>query len=876
MRTFMLPLLVAILLVQLFAPPAVAQAVSWTNVDVGNGTTGSFTYTAGTPPSYNVSGSNTGLYGNADWFGFTNVPTCGNIEIEAQLVSESSANNGAFAGLAIRDSYDISAGESVIGESVGGNLIFTGRANGASQTLTTGPATAFPIYVKLAKAGNTITGSYSSDGESWTVLGTYTSSSPPVMPNQYYVGMVASSTDNSLNTAVFKYLTYSTSVPQTGSNLLLWLRSDNGITSSSGKVSSWADSSGNSNTATQSTGTLQPSLTTGALNSGVLPAVTFSGSTYLGLPTDFANMTAGGSIFIVLSPSSATATGDQIAVGNASNANAFFSQTVGKNASLYAYNASTSSSVSTTTTPLTVGSYQLLEEVFTPGTTHGTGTIYLNGTQEATLSTLVSTLTNVSRTSNCVGAGVGAANPFSGGIAEILLFNAPVTSSQRAALESYFLSKFGIGNTPTLDAPTFSPSPGVFAPGQGVSITQDQNATCFFTTNGTTPTNSSQFSNLLPITLNETPVTIKTIAEEPFFNNSSVVTGTFQTETNSAAFTRSGLILWLRGDNSVTTSGSNVTAWGDVSGSNNNASGVASHYPTIVTNAINGRSAVSFASGSSQYLQLPTISNLGGSGASVFAVVKPASVTAGARVLDMGNGSASDNLELQLTSSTGAGLYVLNAGTSSNVTGTSALTLNNWQLLEGIDTSSSSATLYTNGVQQQTNPSMQNLQSVSRADNFVGQGSGTGNYFNGQLAELLVYNRNLSASEQAAVEGYLENKYFLINVNTTPAPTISVSAGTLTAPTTVALEGPATAQIFYTVDGTTPTSSSPAYTAPVLINQSETLKAISVINGVSSSVSSAAYTLNSTQFPAPGTTSTPLQLNLQLPGVSIPQSSNQH
>jgi hypothetical protein len=54
------------------------------------------------------------------------------------------------------------------------------------------------------------------------------------------------------------------------------------------------------------------------------------------------------------------------------------------------------------------------------------------------------------------------------------------------------------------------------------------------------------------------------------------------------------------------------------------------------------------------------------------------------------------------------------------------------------------------------------------------------------------------------------------------------------------------------------------------------IKAIAVINGVESSVASATYTLNSTQFPAPGSTSTPVQLNLQLPTVAIPQDSNQH
>ena len=127
MRTLVLPLLLSTFLLQWLAPPAHAQAVSWTSINVGSSTTSSFSYASGSPPSYTVAGSGTGLDGSADYWGFTNVSTCNNIEIEAQLVSESSANAGAFAGLAIRDSYDIGAGEAVIGESVSGNVEFSSR-----------------------------------------------------------------------------------------------------------------------------------------------------------------------------------------------------------------------------------------------------------------------------------------------------------------------------------------------------------------------------------------------------------------------------------------------------------------------------------------------------------------------------------------------------------------------------------------------------------------------------------------------------------------------------------------------------------------------------------------------------------------------------
>lgn len=76
--------------------------------------------------------------------------------------------------------------------------------------------------------------------------------------------------------------------PATGS--LLWLRADAGITLTAGKVSSWADQSGNGRHATMATASRQPVLVTGALNAK--PVVRFSGAQSLSLaspvsPTSF-------------------------------------------------------------------------------------------------------------------------------------------------------------------------------------------------------------------------------------------------------------------------------------------------------------------------------------------------------------------------------------------------------------------------------------------------------------------------------------------------------------------------------------------------------------------------------------------------------------
>ncbi|MCW5824875.1 MAG: hypothetical protein KIT34_18910 [Cyanobacteria bacterium TGS_CYA1] len=62
------------------------------------------------------------------------------------------------------------------------------------------------------------------------------------------------------------------------------------------------------------------------------------------------------------------------------------------------------------------------------------------------------------------------------------------------------------------------------------------------------------------------------------------------------------------------------------------------------------------------------------------------------------------------------------------------------------------------------------------------------------------------------------------------------------------------------------------YSSPINIAYTQTLKAIAVANGATSSVTSATYTLNSTKWPAPNASdTTPLNLNLQLPTTAIPQ-----
>jgi len=81
-------------------------------------------------------------------------------------------------------------------------------------------------------------------------------------------------------------------------------------------------------------------------------------------------------------------------------------------------------------------------------------------------------------------------------------------------------------------------------------------------------------------------------------------------------------------------------------------------------------------------------------------------------------------------------------------------------------------------------------------------------------------------------------------------PTFSPAAGSYSSPQTVTIsDGTAGATIYYTTNGTTPTTSSTVYAAPITVSATETINAIAAVSGSStigsSAVGTAAYTISS-------------------------------
>jgi len=88
-----------------------------------------------------------------------------------------------------------------------------------------------------------------------------------------------------------------------------------------------------------------------------------------------------------------------------------------------------------------------------------------------------------------------------------------------------------------------------------------------------------------------------------------------------------------------------------------------------------------------------------------------------------------------------------------------------------------------------------------------------------------------------------------------PAPTFSPAAGTYTSTQTVTISDSysgATPVIYYTLNGTTPTTSSAQYTGPITVSATETVEAIAVVDGdFKSPVATAAYTITNSVVATP-------------------------
>jgi hypothetical protein len=235
--------------------------------------------------------------------------------------------------------------------------------------------------------------------------------------------------------------------------------------------------------------------------------------------------------------------------------------------------------------------------------------------------------------------------------------------------------------------------------------------------------------------------------------------------------------LWLKADAGVTQGGGAVTAWADQSGNNQDGTGTGT--VTLNPNAINGNPTIDFAGG---YVELPAgFADFTG-GLSAFVVAQPDTSSNFARFFDFSDTTDPNNVTNAVFFSRRDNNNDLAYGTVvnpnqflvANTTTNDVIDNDQFKIYGVVQKDTNAVDFLANGelrgagfIDKPTN--------VQRTANFIGKSSNFDRNYEGQIAEILIYNDDLDAAERNKVETYLAIKYgtTLINADYTSA------AGTL-------------------------------------------------------------------------------------------------
>lgn len=150
-----------------------------------------------------VAGSGSGVFNTEDSFTYSYIPVNGDCTIQAKIVSESSSDTLAKAGLMIRESLGTDSKNAFISLSKSNEIQYQYRTlTGGSTASDAGTSGTAPVYLKVKRVGNNFESFMSTDGSNWTKIG---NTQTIAMSSKVYLGFAATSTDpNKLCTARFE------------------------------------------------------------------------------------------------------------------------------------------------------------------------------------------------------------------------------------------------------------------------------------------------------------------------------------------------------------------------------------------------------------------------------------------------------------------------------------------------------------------------------------------------------------------------------------------------------------------------------------------------------------------------------------------------
>ena len=219
--------------------PAAADAQNaWANRDIGEVAVGGSvtTYRNG---RMRVQAEGTDVWSTADGFHFVYQTLAADGSITARVAGLQNTDAWAKGGLMLRQSLDPTSVNASFVVTPGNGIAFQRRTTAGGQTVRTTTSGTTPTWLRLTRAGSTVTAAVSANGTTWSSAG---SASVPLQ-GQVYVGLAVTSRRASrLTTATFEQAAVS--------------RTASAPAEPSGPVAAWAFDEGMGTVARDSVGTL--------------------------------------------------------------------------------------------------------------------------------------------------------------------------------------------------------------------------------------------------------------------------------------------------------------------------------------------------------------------------------------------------------------------------------------------------------------------------------------------------------------------------------------------------------------------------------------------------------------------------------------------
>ena len=553
--------------------------------------------------------------------------------------------------------------------------------------------------------------------------------------------------------------------------LAVWLRADAGVTSTAGSVLGWADQSGNGNDATQTDSTVAPLLKTNVING--LPALNFgsnalSAAQFLQISDAGTAFTTNSFTFLVEARFADFASYRSLmcktASGTAAPVDWWFAPNTGV-PNGYIGDGGAFSTVGATM-PAVGGQFG----------TYGLG---FNGTNLSHFLGLLTDGTGVITTTPAsagnlmrIGQRDDGGTQMVGDIAEILMYNTPLSAADQSKAVVYLSGKYGMAQAVVSNPP---PILGITSPTNGASFPMSSIVNVAVNASNT-------LGSIGRVLLLANGLQVAALTNSPYHvpidllspgsvSLAAVLVDNLGLMTTSAPVTltvtgsppttppTADLRFWYSADVGVTAAADGtVSSWNDRSGNSNtaNQAGGSVHR---VANSINGKPALHFNAG--DYRDVPTAPSIAFAGdISSYAIVRFDDFASYRALWTKTKGNLAASIDYYLTPNAGVPELFRGNGTAyGTVVANQGVAAGAYTVL-GYEMSGQTATHYINAVAAGSGQITAAL-ADGGTDLLIGTRADNATLLQGDLAEVLAFGHALSPTEHAQVLSYLAGKYNL-------------------------------------------------------------------------------------------------------------------